>query len=214
MQPIFNYAICAVSAYLIGSLSFGIIISKLFYHKDIRCFGSKSAGMTNMLRTFGKAPAIATFLCDVGKGIVAVILAKKLLCGDADPITCGYIAAVFSILGHMFPIYFKFKGGKGVATALGVTTTLAWQTFPIVMIPFVIIVAVSKMISLGSIISAALLPFATYFIYKFWYPEYSPLIPTVATAVMALLIIFMHRSNIKRIAHGEENKLGSKKSDK
>lgn len=152
MQPIINYAICAVSAYLIGSLSFGIIISKLFYHKDIRNFGSKSAGMTNMLRTFGKAPAIATFICDVGKGIVAVVLAKKLLCGDADPLVCGYIAAVFSILGHMFPIYFKFRGGKGVATALGVTTALAWQTFPIVMIPFVIIVAVSKMISLGSII--------------------------------------------------------------
>ena len=111
MQPIINYAICAVSAYLIGSLSFGIIISKLFYHKDIRNFGSKSAGMTNMLRTFGKAPAIATFICDVGKGIAAVVLAKKLLCGDADPLVCGYIAAVFSILGHMFPIYFKFKGG-------------------------------------------------------------------------------------------------------
>ena len=95
MQPIINYAICAVSAYLIGSLSFGIIISKLFYHKDIRNFGSKSAGMTNMLRTFGKAPAIATCICDVGKGIVAVVLAKKLLCGDADPLVCGYIAAVF-----------------------------------------------------------------------------------------------------------------------
>lgn len=77
MQPIINYAICAVSAYLIGSLSFGIIISKLFYHKDIRNFGSKSAGMTNMLRTFGKAPAIATFICDVGKGIAAVVLAKN-----------------------------------------------------------------------------------------------------------------------------------------
>lgn len=214
MQPIINYAICAVSAYLIGSLSFGIIISKLFYHKDIRNFGSKSAGMTNMLRTFGKAPAIATFICDVGKGIVAVALAKKLLCGDADPLVCGYVAAVFSILGHMFPIYFKFRGGKGVATALGVTTALAWQTFPIVMIPFVIIVAVSKMISLGSIISAVILPIATYFVYYFWYPECSPVVPTVATAVIALLIIFMHRSNIKRIAHGEENKLGSKKSDK
>ena len=81
--------------------------------------------MTNMLRTFGKAPAIATFICDVGKGIVAVVLAKKLLCGDADPLVCGYIAAVFSILGHMFPIYFKFRGGKGVATALGVTTRMA-----------------------------------------------------------------------------------------
>ena len=185
MQPIINYAICAVSAYLIGSLSFGIIISKLFYHKDIRNFGSKSAGMTNMLRTFGKAPAIATFICDVGKGIVAVVLAKN----------------------------FKFRGGKGVATALGVTTALAWQTFPIVMIPFVIIVAVSKMISLGSIISAVILPIATYFVYYFWYPECSPVVPTVATAVIALLIIFMHRTNIKRMVRGEENKLGAKKSD-
>lgn len=113
----------------------------------------------------------------------------------------------------MFPIYFKFRGGKGVATALGVTTTLAWQTFPIVMIPFVIIVAVSKMISLGSIISAAILPIATYFVYYFWYPESSPVVPTVATAVIALLIIFMHRTNIKRMVRGEENKLGAKKSD-
>ena len=112
-----------------------------------------------------------------------------------------------------FLYYFKFKGGKGVATALGVTTALAWQTFPIVMIPFVIIVAVSKMISLGSIISAVILPIATYFVYYFWYPECSPVVPTVATAVIALLIIFMHRTNIKRMVRGEENKLGAKKSD-
>lgn len=211
MKPIFCYILSAVIAYFIGSFSFGIIISKLFYKKDIRDFGSHNAGMTNMMRTFGKGPGIAVFLLDVFKGVIAVLLAKMLFADFANTLICGYVAALFAIIGHMYPVYFKFRGGKGVATALGVTTFLAWQTFPIVMIPFAIIAAVSKMVSLASIVSAFLLPFATFVIYKLWYPEFSPIVPTIVTAIIAVIIIIFHRSNIKRIIKGEENKIGQSK---
>lgn len=213
MNVFFNYLICALVSYLLGSLTFGVIFSKAKYGNDIRKQGSKNAGATNMLRTYGKIPALAVFLCDIAKGVAAVLLAKYLFCGNADSLICAYTAAVFSVLGHMFPVFFKFKGGKGAATAIGVTTTLAWQTLPILMIPFFITVAISKMVSLSSIVSAFILPFATFAIYRLWYPQFSPVAPTIATAVMAAFIIFMHRSNIVRILHGEESKLGSKKHD-
>lgn len=211
MKPIFCYVLSAVLAYFIGSFSFGIIISKLFYKKDIRDFGSHNAGMTNMMRTFGKGPGIAVFLLDVFKGVLAVLLAKMLFSDFSDSLICGYIAALFAIIGHMYPIYFNFKGGKGVATALGVTTFLAWQTLPVIMIPFIATAVLSKMVSLASIISAFILPFATCLIYKLWYPEFSPLVPTVVTAIIGVIIIVFHRSNIKRIINGEENRIGKSK---
>lgn len=211
MKPIFCYILSAVLAYFMGSFSFGIIISKLFYKKDIRDFGSHNAGMTNMMRTFGKGPGVLVFLLDVFKGVFAVLLAKLLFVDFSDPLICGYVAALFAIIGHMYPVYFKFKGGKGVATALGVTTFLAWQTLPIMMIPFAIVAVFSKMVSLASIVSAFILPFATFAIYKLWYPEFSPLFPTLTTAIIGIIIIVFHRSNIKRIIKGEENKIGQSK---
>lgn len=213
MKPIFCYVLSAVIAYILGSLSFGIIISTVFYKKDVRDFGSHNAGMTNMIRTFGKCPGIAVFLLDVLKGIAAVFLTRLLFSEYADPLVCGYIAALFAIIGHMYPLYFHFKGGKGVATALGVTTFLAWQTFPFVMIPFVIVVAATKMISLASVISAFILPFATFTVYKLWYPDFSPFVPTLITAIIGLIIIVFHRSNIKRIINGNENKIGQSKKE-
>ncbi len=203
------YALSAVAAYLLGSLSFGIILSKVKYKKDIRDYGSNNAGMTNTLRTFGKGAAAFVFIFDALKGTAAVLLAKYLLCGDRDPILCAYIALIFVVLGHMFPVFFKFKGGKGAATSLGATTALAPLTFPLVMIPFFIVVLTTKMVSLASIISGLLLPVVTFCIYHF--KGEPTLVPTVSTALLAALIVFMHRSNIKRILKGEERKIGSDK---
>jgi len=204
-----NWILTAAVAYLLGSLSFGIILSKVKYKKDIRDYGSNNAGMTNTLRTFGKGAAAFVFIFDALKGTLAALLAKYLLCGDQDPVLCAYVAVFFAVFGHMFPVYFKFKGGKGAATALGATTALQPLTFPLVMIPFFIVVLTTKMVSLASIISGALLPIVTFCIYHF--KGEPTLVPTVGTALLGALIIFMHRSNIKRIIKGEERKIGSDK---
>lgn len=202
-----SYILSALVAYLLGSLSFGIILSKVKYKKDIRDYGSNNAGMTNTLRTFGKRAAAFVFIFDALKGSAAVLLAKYVLSAENDAQLCAYIALVFAVLGHMFPVYFKFKGGKGAATALGATTALAPLTFPLVMLPFFVVVFTSKMVSLASIISGILLPFITFGIYYF--KGEPTLVPTVSTALVAVLIVFMHRSNIKRILKGEERKIGS-----
>lgn len=204
-----GYIVSAVAAYLLGSLSFGIIFSKIKYKKDIRDYGSNNAGMTNMLRTFGKGAAALVFLFDTLKGAAAVLLAKYLLCFDSDPTTCAYTAMVFVVIGHLFPLYFGFRGGKGVATTLGAVTALSPITFPFVMIPFLLILLIGKMVSLASVSSGLLLPFATFAVYHI---QGKPtLVPTVATAILALLILFMHRTNLVRIAHGEERKIGADK---
>lgn len=205
-----SYILSAAVAYLLGSLSFGIILSKVKYKKDIRDYGSNNAGMTNTLRTFGKRAAAFVFIFDALKGSAAVLLAKYVLSAENDAQLCAYIALIFAVVGHMFPVYFKFKGGKGAATALGATTALAPLTFPLVMLPFFAVVGISKMVSLASIISGILLPFVTFGIYAF--KGEPTLVPTVCTAVVAVLIVFMHRSNIKRILKGEERKIGSDKS--
>ncbi|MEG1835991.1 MAG: glycerol-3-phosphate 1-O-acyltransferase PlsY [Oscillospiraceae bacterium] len=204
-----NYLLSALIGYLIGSLSFGIIFSKIKYKKDVRDFGSKNAGMTNTLRTFGKGAAAVVFIGDVLKGVAAVLIAKYLIAGQSNVLICAYTAALFAVIGHMFPAFFKFKGGKGAATAIAVTTTLAPLTFPILAVPFFILAFTTKMVSVASIVSSAILPVATFFIYYF-YGE-SPTIPTIFTSIMAIMIIFMHRGNIKRIIKGEENKFSSKK---
>ena len=205
----FHWLLSAAVAYLLGSLSFGVILSKSKYKKDIRDYGSHNAGMTNTLRTFGKGAAAFVFLFDALKGVAAVLLAKYLLCGAQDPLLCAYIAAFFAVVVHMFPVYFGFKGGKGAATALGATTALQPLTFPLVMLPFFVTVLTTKMVSLASIISGALLPAVTFCIYHF--KGEPTLVPTVFTALLAVLIIFMHRSNIRRILKGEERKIGSDK---
>ena len=146
-------AACAAAAYLLGSLSFSIIVTRLLYHKDIRTFGSGNAGMTNVLRTFGKGAAALTIVGDIGKGILAVLLAKWAFGAftAADPIYGAYIAAFCAVLGHVYPVYFGFKGGKAVSVATG--TIIAIK--PVLILPllavFFIVFLCSKMVSLASI---------------------------------------------------------------
>lgn len=201
---------CAVLAYGLGSLSFAILVTKMLYRKDIRTFGSGNAGMTNVLRTFGKGAAALTIIGDIGKGIVAVLAAKWLFAQFApvDPIYGAYVAAFCAVLGHLYPVFFGWKGGKGVSVAAG--TIVAIQ--PVLILPLLVIFFVvflcSKMVSLASICCAVAYPVVTYFYFSF--AGHDQLMTTLCAAVMGGLVIWMHRSNIQRIAQGTEYRFGAK----
>lgn len=207
--------ICMVIPYLLGSLNFAIIISKLFFREDIRKYGSGNAGTTNMLRTYGKLPAVATLLLDMSKGAVAVLIGFLILGtgiyteeGYTSVFSGNYIAGLFAILGHMFPCFYRFKGGKGVATTAVVVLCTNPVLFAILLLAFVIIVAGSKMISLGSVMCMLLYPVLMARLAS------SQPQGILISFLIAALVIFMHRSNIKRIWEGKESKLSFKKHAK
>jgi glycerol-3-phosphate acyltransferase PlsY len=182
------------------------------YHKDIRTFGSGNAGMTNVLRTFGKGAAALTIVGDIGKGILAVLLAKWAFGAftAADPIYGAYIAAFCAVLGHVYPVYFGFKGGKAVSVATG--TIIAIK--PVLILPllavFFIVFLCSKMVSLASICCAAAYPAVT-FLYFHFVAGRDVVLTTCCAAVIGGLVIWLHRSNIQRIKNGTEYKFGRKK---
>ncbi|MBE6650445.1 MAG: glycerol-3-phosphate 1-O-acyltransferase PlsY [Ruminococcaceae bacterium] len=192
--------LCAVAAYLIGSLNSAVILSKVFHHDDVRKYGSGNAGATNMARTYGKKWGIITFICDGLKAVVAVI-GSMLIMGEGG----AYIAALFAILGHIFPIYYKFKGGKGVAVAAISILCLNPVVFAILVIVFVSIVCASKYISLGSIIAAFFYPMLLHA-----FDQSQGFISTVISVLIAVIVIVMHRSNIRRLKDRTENKIGQK----
>ena len=196
--------LCVVLPYLLGSMNFSIIISKRRYKADIRNFGSGNAGATNMLRTFGKTAAALTFLGDALKAFVSGIIGYAVL-GQYGV----YIAGLFCILGHMFPVYYKFKGGKGVVTAAISILMCNPFVFLILFVFFVIIVACTKYVSLGSIMCVLLYPVVLDRIEK-WLNGATGAYVIIAM-VMSLLVIVMHRENIVRLMHGKENKISFKK---
>lgn len=222
--------IVAVVSYLIGSINTSIILSKSIYGTDIRTSGSGNAGATNMLRTHGKGIAIATLICDVLKGMIAIVLATwaDLILNDfaktaiLSPFesqyilgNLKYIAGIFVVLGHDFPVFFGFRGGKGVATSLGVALTLNWQVGLIIAVIALVIMASSRYVSLGSICAAALYPFVlfTYLMVKELSNLDDKLGYMVMAFVLALLLIVKHHSNIKKLRLGTENKLFAKKEE-
>ena len=201
------YIIVSVIAYFIGSISFSVIFSRKFAGFDVREKGSKNAGSTNVLRTAGIKLAVITLLCDILKGVVAIVVAiiASKIWKDVDVTLLKYLAGFFAILGHTFPIFFEFRGGKGVATALGVLITLNWKIGLICLIFAIIIIAFTKMVSVGSILAAVLYPILTIFMADF------NLSGVLISILIALLVIFNHRENLKRIKNGTENKLSFKK---
>ncbi len=217
-----NLIIIAVISYFLGSIPFGYILVRIFTGSDVRSQGSGNIGATNVARTGRKGLAIATLFLDALKGYVAVLIAKggltyRWLISQPDAVgsdiywhrlyTFAAVAAVFAILGHMFPVWLHFRGGKGVATGLGVFLAFAPRPVAAVMIVFFIVVALTRYVSLGSIVSSALFPIA------FWYMDRkhaSPIVLMIVTLV-PLLIIWKHRENIARLIAGTENKFGSKK---
>lgn len=199
-----------IVAYFLGSISFSVIFSRKFAGFDVRDKGSKNAGTTNVLRTVGTKVAALTLVCDVLKGVFAVLLAMlagKIWTDSNIEITTNltYLAGFFAILGHTFPIFFEFRGGKGVATALGVLITLNWKIGLICLIFALIIIAFTKMVSVGSLLAAVLYPILTIFMGEVSF------IPVLISILIALLVIFNHRENIKRIKNGTENKISFKK---
>lgn len=217
--------ITAVVAYLIGSISFSIIITNLYHRRDIRSMGSGNAGATNVLRSVGKVPAILTFLGDFGKGVLAIVIGRLIFENFSFYITSpmvvvkygAYIAGVCCFLGHLYPLYFKFVGGKGVLTAAAMMALIDWRVFLIEMVIFGIVFGISKIISLSSIISALFYPIITYLITFFLDHRADPLynrnyliVTTLVAALMAAMLLIKHIKNIKRLFKGTEKQISSK----
>ena len=206
-------ALCIIIPYLLGSINPAIIFSKLFFHDDVRSHGSGNAGTTNVLRTYGKKVALLTFGCDFLKAAISVLLGA-LMYGKTIG---GAIAGLFVIIGHMFPIYYKFKGGKGVACSVAVVMILEPITFVCLFVIFAIIVIGTKYVSLASCVAMGLFPVIVSSFEGIYVKAFNHdlgLIPAAAV-IIAVLVIYMHRANLKRLYEGKESKisLGKKKSD-
>lgn len=207
MELIYTIAVGIVS-YLIGSINSSILISKAVMGKDIRESGSGNAGATNMLRTMGKKYAIITLIIDILKGVVALLLAKLAIRLGAYAVST-YIAGVAVVIGHNFPVFFGFKGGKGVATSLGVILLLDWKIGLITLIIALAIMAVSKYVSLGSIMAA--LVFVIIQTVVMIVTDNFDITRFLCVLILGGLLIIRHRANIVRLLNGSENKLGAKK---
>ena len=205
-----TYIIVAIIAYCLGSISFSVLISKKMAGFDVREKGSKNAGSTNVLRTVGKKAAIITLICDILKGVVAVAIAVILgnIIEGTDKALLAQIAGLFAVVGHTFPVFFKFKGGKGVATALGVLFIINWQIALICLVFALLLMVITKIVSVGSLAAAVLFPVLTLFISTNYITSGNYFIFGI---LMALFIIYNHRTNLKRLANGTENKINLKK---
>ncbi len=214
--------VCMIVPYLLGSFNFGLIISRRKFHDDIRQHGSGNAGTTNMLRTYGKKAAVLTLLGDMLKALLAVglgylvvginITATNPETGETVRIINHYgaaIAGLFVMLGHMFPVFYKFKGGKGVATSAMVMLMISPISFAICFAIFLIIVIGTKFVSLASCMGMIFYPI----ILTAFSGGQNP-VAQIMAVFMALLVVFMHRENLKRIRNGTESKLslGKKKA--
>lgn len=197
-----NYWLIPVAAYLLGSIPFGLLIVKASSGTDIREKGSGNIGAANVARNAGPVAGALTLLFDAAKGYLAVWLAARFTGGS---IRWMMIAAVAAVIGHMFPIWLRFRGGKGVATGLGVFLPICWEAVAAGVVLWVLVVAFWRYSSLGSIAAAAALPVFVYLLYA---PRHAPPdIVTFGTALVAILVLLKHRSNIQRLIAGEENKL-------
>ncbi|MGB8128764.1 MAG: glycerol-3-phosphate 1-O-acyltransferase PlsY [Candidatus Angelobacter sp.] len=211
------YLIVALISYLLGSIPFGYLLVRVFRGKDIRQTGSGNIGATNVARSGAKGLGIATLVLDTLKGALAVGLAaviaesKYNLCGDFVQHPCApalrlmSLAALCAVLGHVFPIWLRFKGGKGVATALGVFCVLFPKAILVALAIFILVVSITRYVSLGSILGAIAFPLAAYFIQ---YPDWLSLL---LASTVSLIIILKHHQNIRRLLAGTENRFGGSK---
>ena len=211
-----EYATMAIIAYFIGSINFSVILSRKMAGFDVRDKGSKNAGTTNMLRTVGKKAALITLICDILKGVISVFIAfiLGLIIGETNKALLVQIAGIFVIIGHTFPIFFEFRGGKGVATALGVLITTNYQIGLICLVFALVIMAITRMVSIGSVLAAILFPILTIFIHNNYLVQGTEGMDfgyIIYGIIIGLFVCFNHRENIKRILNGTENKLSFKK---
>jgi len=190
-------ALVAVLAYLLGSIPFGLVITRALGLGDLRKIGSGNIGATNVLRTGNKPAALATLLLDAGKGGIAVLLARALVGPDA-----AQVAGMFAFLGHLYPVWLGFKGGKGVATFLGILLALAWPAGLAACATWAVTAALTRISSLSALVAAALSPV---WLVIFGYPQMAAL-----AALLAALVFWRHSANIARLRAGTEPRIGKK----
>lgn len=194
-----------IGAYLLGSIPFGYLIVKMGSGSDVRGAGSGNIGATNVTRVAGKAAGLATLLLDIGKGYFAVWLAMRWSHGN---IRWMMAAGVAVVLGHTFSCWLRFRGGKGVATGLGVFLAIAWQAVLATLLVWLVVVAFWRYVSLGSVVAAAALPIL---VYLFYAPRHAPpLAVSFGSVAVAMIVIFKHRGNIARLIAGTESRLKRK----
>ena len=205
------YIIVAIIAYLIGSVNFSILISKKMAGFDVREKGSNNAGTTNVLRTVGKKAAAITLICDILKGVVAILLGVLIAkISSKNAALLAQIAAIEVVIGHTYPVFFGFKGGKGVATSLGILLLINWKIGLICLIFGVALIVLTRMVSLGSISGAILFAILTIFIQDSYIASGNYI---VFAFMLAGFVIFNHRKNVARIVKGEENRISFKKKE-
>jgi glycerol-3-phosphate acyltransferase PlsY len=204
-----TYVIVASVAYLLGSIPFGYLLVRIFRNEDIRSKGSGNIGATNVIRSGARWLGVATLLLDAGKGYAAVVLASRPAMDAAHPLDAAALAAAFAAVGHVFPVWLGFKGGKGVATGLGVFLALEPRATLLAIGVFVVVLVLTRYVSLASVLSAASFPvFGLYVVHT----ERTPLLVAGMVAV-PLLIIAKHHQNIRRLLNGTEYRVGSKKNE-
>ena len=216
MMTILIVLAAAAQAYLLGSIDTGILVSKYLYHDDVRNYGSGAAGMTNMLRTFGKKAAALTAAGDVLKGVAAVCIGRWLFGflpenAAVSPYLGVYLTAILAVVGHLKPLYFGFKGGKGVLVAGGAILAIQPVLLPFLAIIFLVCLIPTGMVSLGSVAMAALYPVLTIIYGSLQgYAAGDMLVCAIGSGFMSGMVIYMHRANIQRIREGKEYRFGSK----
>jgi glycerol-3-phosphate acyltransferase PlsY len=200
----------AVIGYLLGSINTAVLISRTFYHEDIRTKGSGNAGMTNMMRNYGRGAAAATLIGDMLKTAISVVIGALLVAESGM-----YVAGFFSIIGHVYPVFFGFRGGKGVASMAALVLCTEPLAFFILIFMFICIVAATKFLSLGSIMAAMMYPLILNRVYILIRDSAGvPIVPTVVSFLLMVLVVAKHRENIQRLLKGTESKFTIKKSVK
>ena len=207
--------IIAILSYLLGSLNFGVILSNTVKKEDVRDSGSGNAGTTNMMRTYGKTLGMLTIAGDILKVMVAIWIAFKIIdveelkvtldnVSDYPQVVLKSFAGLFAVLGHIFPCFFKFKGGKGVATSGGMVIMIDWRIALILLVIFALTILITKYVSLGSILMAVFYPVFIGIFYK-------DIILVLIAMVFTIIVVVAHRENVKRLINHTENKIGQKK---
>ncbi|HEY0797381.1 MAG TPA: glycerol-3-phosphate 1-O-acyltransferase PlsY [Acidisarcina sp.] len=213
-MPILTYVLVALVAYLLGSIPFGYLLVRFVRKEDIRSVGSGNIGATNVLRSGAKGLGLLTFVLDAFKGYVAVMAALWILrIGPLTPVPAqdaAAIAAFAAIVGHIFPVWLRFKGGKGVATAFGVLAAIVpWAAF-IVLAIFILVVAITRYVSLASVVGAASYPFLAVLLLRRQQGSWPTPLFIVVLVIMSALVIGKHRANLVRLWHGTEYRFGKK----
>ncbi len=201
------------AAYLIGSINFAVIFARIFLKKDVRKLGSGNAGTTNVMRNAGFLPGALTFICDALKGFAAsylgYIVFGHLSAEWAVPVIGAYICGVAGMLGHVFPVFFQFKGGKGVATSVGIFAVCCWPAIVIGLIVFAILTLTTRYVSLSSLIATVTVVVCSVIFYS---STASVWLQFLLAAVMGAIVFIKHKDNIKRLLSGNENKIKSRRN--